>query len=635
MRLAYAEMMKREYWRCNATGPSQGAKTTTFFAIPIPWMVFELGETVICGLPDMGMASSKWNNDLKPIIENTKYRELLPAKGDGARGGKDVDEIYFRNGARLKFMGAGGGDKQRSHYTAPNLVITETDGFDSHGADAASKEADKISQLEARTNAFQRTGRRIWMECTVTTERGRTWVNHLNGTNSRIICPCPHCKSWVSPEREHLRGWQAQPTILDAEDNAWWACPHCNEEITERQRTGMNTAATLIHRGQELTEDGRIVGTIARTNMFSIRWSAFNNLLATASSVAADEWNASKAADRENAEKKQKQFVWCLPYEPPDIRVMPLSQEAIARRLCGLPRGVVPADAPHLVAHLDLGKHQAWWMVCAGRPGFGMHIVDHGCITVDSERLGVEPALLDAMAQYHLRMKQGFVKVGVEQPIIPTHCWIDGGWQGGRDQKGEAYVVYQFCKDTTATDTYERWRPVFGRGTSSDTKGSYHTPAPGPQVHVSDNYHFHFTQTSIGQMWLVEANADYWKGFTHARMSAPMPVPGAQKPDYRGCLTLFDATPEQHAELTLHLTAEEQREEFVEGKGMRRWWHPKHRLNHKGDNLYNCAVMLHFDDCRLFEEVKPEPAPTHGQDARATQTNAQDVPAFVASQRKD
>jgi phage terminase large subunit GpA-like protein len=102
-------------------------------------------------------------------------------------------------------MSGGGGDKSRAGFTSRVVVITETDGMDQPGL--TSREADKITQLEARTRAYG-SRKRIYMECTVSTEQGRTWQEYTQGTQSRIVLPCPHCKAWVSPEREHLTGWQ-------------------------------------------------------------------------------------------------------------------------------------------------------------------------------------------------------------------------------------------------------------------------------------------------------------------------------------------------------------------------------------------------------------------------------------------
>src|SRR3954452_10121628 len=158
--------------RCVATGPTQSGKSLSCFVIPLLYHLFELGETVICGLPDMDMAADKWREDLMPVIDRSdRFRSLLPSSGGGSRGGR-VESVQFANGAMLKFMSGGGSDKSRAGFTSRVLVITETDGMDK--AAGSSRESDKITQLEARTRAYG-SRKRIYMECTVSTETGRTW----------------------------------------------------------------------------------------------------------------------------------------------------------------------------------------------------------------------------------------------------------------------------------------------------------------------------------------------------------------------------------------------------------------------------------------------------------------------------
>src|SRR4029453_11347511 len=176
--------------RCVATGPTQSGKSLCCFVIPILYHVFGVGETVICGLPDMDMGIDKWQLDLLPVIEHSRYKELLPRSGAGSRGARLVEGIQFENGAPLKFMSGGGGDKSRAGFTSRVVVITETDGMDQPGM--TSREADKITQLEARTRAYG-SRKRIYMECTVSTEEGRTWQEYIQGTQSQIVLPCPHC----------------------------------------------------------------------------------------------------------------------------------------------------------------------------------------------------------------------------------------------------------------------------------------------------------------------------------------------------------------------------------------------------------------------------------------------------------
>jgi phage terminase large subunit GpA len=157
--------------RCVATGPTQSGKSLTCFVIPMLYHLFEMGETVICGLPDMDMAADKWREDILPVIDQSRFRSLLPSAGGGSRGGR-VESLQFANGATLKFMSGGGSDKSRAGFTSRVVVITETDGMDKAGGN--SRESDKITQIEARTRAYG-SRKRIYMECTPSLENGRTW----------------------------------------------------------------------------------------------------------------------------------------------------------------------------------------------------------------------------------------------------------------------------------------------------------------------------------------------------------------------------------------------------------------------------------------------------------------------------
>src|ERR1044071_8097075 len=142
---------------------------------------------MICGLPDMDMAADKWVQDIMPAIEQSRFRDLMPSAGGGSRGGR-VESLQFANGAALKFMSGGGSDKSRAGFTSRVVVITETDGMDTAGG--RSRESDKITQLEARTRAYG-SRKRIYMECKVSVEWGRTWQEYIKGTRSRIVLPCP------------------------------------------------------------------------------------------------------------------------------------------------------------------------------------------------------------------------------------------------------------------------------------------------------------------------------------------------------------------------------------------------------------------------------------------------------------
>src|SRR5690606_38739555 len=110
-----------------------------------------------------------------------------------------------------------------------------------------------------------------------------------------------------------LSGWQSAETKLEAGRNSAFHCPNCGVVYSEDQRIEMNEGARLLHRGQEVTEEGEIVGSIVETDTFSLRVSAFNNLFTDAERLGQDEWAAANSEDAKNAEKKMRQFIHALP----------------------------------------------------------------------------------------------------------------------------------------------------------------------------------------------------------------------------------------------------------------------------------------------------------------------------------
>jgi len=242
----------RMFW----SGCVQSGKTLVGMIV-LTWLLFEMSETTIFGLPDINMASDKWREDIKPVIQSSPYRRFLPKRGQGARGGDKLEQVVFANGRTLKFMSSGGGDAKVSAFTSRNVLMTEVDKM-AKPASSASVETDKVRQLEARTESYK-TGVRIMGECTVTVAQGRTWQEITRGTDSRIAVPCPYCETWVTPEREHLVGWQDAGSKTEAADLAHFVCPACGAALTEQDRASMNAAGVMIHRGQHV-EDGVAVG---------------------------------------------------------------------------------------------------------------------------------------------------------------------------------------------------------------------------------------------------------------------------------------------------------------------------------------------------------------------------------------
>lgn len=596
------DLIDQRLWnRYFAAGCTQAGKTLCAFVIPTLYHLFEMGETVIVGVPDMDMAADKWREDLLPVIEQTRYRELLPRTGGGSRGGGKFDSIQFTNGVTLKIMSGGGGDKSRAAFTARVLVVTEVDGFDFAGE--ASREADKFTQLEARTLAFGE-HKAIYGECTVSIENGRIWTEYLAGTQSDPHLPCPYCHQHVKLEREHLVGWQNATTEQEARQQAQWSCPKCGECWSEADRRLANTLAVVLHRGQRI-EAGQILGEAPPTRTLSFRWHAAHNFFYDAGHVGVEEWHASRAVDEENAEKKQRQFLFTLPHIPSATEATPLSAHGIQMRTSRWPRGLVPADTDYLTIGVDLGKRLLHYVVLAFRANGQIVMVDYGRLDVASDQLGEDKALLLALRDFRDFAQTGWTQEANgtgENVRLADEIWIDASNWG--------HVVYQFCRES-----HDNFRPIMG-----NAEGRQRNPYTRPKAksktirYIGEEYHF--VWDSAQRLDVVEINVDHWKSQLHDRLSQPVVEPGA--------LLLFSALPREHLSLAKHLTAEAKVQEFEPGKGLVTKFIRKHRNNHWLDCAGYALPAGHFCGFRLIEPTPPpppapaEPAPTtiHMPDGR-------------------
>lgn len=569
------------HWsRCVATGPTQSGKTLSCFVIPMLYHLFEIGETVICGLPDMDMAGDKWREDILPAIEQSRFRELLPSRGGGSRGGR-VESLQFANGATLKFMSGGGSDKSRAGFTSRIVVITETDGMDR--AALGSRESDKITQLEARTRAYGNR-KRIYMECTVSTEAGRTWQEYQNSTKSRVILCCPHCKHWASPEREHFTGWQGAESQAAARSSGAFSCPGCGEFWSNEDRIAANNLARLLHDGQQVNEQGDVRGDLPATDTLGFRWSAVNNLFLTSADLAADEWRAGRAADEENAEREMRQFVWCLPTVPSKWEQTSLLDSELTQRILNLQRGELPDDCKWVTAAVDIGKYLLHWVIVAWGGHATGHLVDYGRSEVPSDDMGVEQAVMVALKQFRDQIAQGWGNEQSPQRLV-DQVWIDSGYL--------SEVVYAFCRREG-----KRFMPAVGRGAAQQHRQWYNRPTQTGSIVKHIGQGFHLNRLPAQQLDLVEVDSDHWKTWLHERLVAPLGQPGA--------MSFFCASRQEHLALAKHLTAEQKVEEFVPGRGVVTRWERRRRQNHWLDALYMACAAGFYCGAKLIDEFRPK-----------------------------
>ena len=582
--VAIFDLIDQGPWRRRAfLGCVQSGKTFHAFLVPLLWYLFEHRDKVVCGVPTMDLAHAKWADEIWPVILRTRYAELLPKKGAGSRGGSKLEEVRFGNGAVLKFMSGHGGDEKRSGFTARVVVATEVDKFDT--AAESSREADPISQLEARTDRYDGQ-EEVTLECTVSIEEGRIWQEYTNGTQSRFVHECPHCHGWVGPEREDLLGWQDGETRPAARRQAYFACPGCRERITEKQRYEMVQGYRVIHRGQEITPEGQVTGQPAETDTLGLRWSAFQNLFWSPGKIGAREWSARRARDRENAEKLMRQFVWSLPHESADVCLTPLDPDVVARRQSKLRKGLIPADCLGVAVGVDTGKRKLHWLAMALLPDNRRAVLDYGDQAVAADELGVRRALVKALGELQAYFLGGWQEIGAARRG-PDQVWIDSGYHEHTD------AVYEFCRQANGelVTGSERWRPSKGYGEGQQGATRYSGPKQKSREIRYIGREFHLIKSRRAAQMVVHVNSDHWKGDLRQGLAIAPAEPEA--------VLLYEvASPSEHNELIAHLMAEEPKEE-LNSKGVPVIvWKRIRRQNHWLDAGYAAAAA-----CELIREL--------------------------------
>lgn len=560
------------YWnRVNLTGPRQCGKTLYGSALPVLYHLCEVGETVIYGVPDLDMAKDKWNIDLLPVIEKTRYRELLPSTGSGSRGGFSMS-MELRNGARLRFMSGGGGAHGRGRvgFTSRVLVVTELNAF---GVSVeTSDEGSKLSELEGCISAYKNA--LIYQECTVTTKECLIWSHYVNGSHARILVQCPHCRQWVEMERPQLIGHQDAESEGQAMAESGWFCPKCGERITEPERVEMNRGAKLVHGKQEIDESGEVRGDMPLTRTLGFRWSAFHNLFTDASILGGAEWTARQQGDADLAERAILQYRWCEPYRPNLLDGAPLDPKDLMKRIAKFPHREIPPDTTYLTLAIDPGKWHCWYLLLAFRANGQVHIPDYGVFKVASDFLKEEVALFSALREFRDTVNAGWPVVGTGKNRTPDANWIDAGHLPG--------VVHQFVNESGGYPSGP-WFTTIGRGASTIEKQAFmaHKRTTNEVRKIGDGWFVSRQQQH--RSWVVTINSDAW--ILWFQNGLRLPVSDAGGNPTPGAVTLFDPGPNKmvarmHNDITRHFANEQLTQEMVEGRGLVQKWDTHGRHDH-------------------------------------------------------
>jgi len=423
MRFIFDAMQSTRWRKVAIVGPTQSGKSLVANNIPMLYTLFELNEDIIVGIPNMDLAKGIWMEKILPVINATRYRELLPTTGAGARGGVPT-AMQLKNGATLRFIGAGGGDAQKSSHTARVIIMTEVDKMDDCGD--ASEESDPVSQIEMRADAFPQTSK-IILECTVTHEGGRIWQEAmLHGTGSRAWVPCPVCGRFQELTQTGLV-FDATDA-LTAEDTARYQCQHCPALWDDAMRRQALQTPRLVHRGQEILEDGTLFGEDPRTRTFGFHYSVLYSPIQTIGKTAAQQFEAD-ASEYQEKKKAMIQSKWALPWREDMNQSSTLSFSFLRQRAMQsqVELKTVPAWSEFIVFTVDVQKRWMYWHADAYKRDGSSQVIEYGVTDIVDES---DRAIAKALDQTADIASEGWEQTGDPDTILrPRLCLLDIGYR--------------------------------------------------------------------------------------------------------------------------------------------------------------------------------------------------------------
>lgn len=570
------EYTRGRYNEFYLSGPTQSSKTLHGYILPAMYHLLECAEDIILGAPVVEMAQAAYLERLLPALESSRYLDLLPTHGGGSKGGKSLS-VRFKNGASVRFMGAGGGDQQRSSYTARVIICTELDKMDEAGS--SSRETDPVSQLKARSSAYGAAAR-FYGECTMSVKSGRIYREVVErGTDSRVFLPCVHCGEWILPSRDGLVGWQESPDVMQACQRVRFQCPSCRGLWTEEDRAKAHRDPRIVAKGQTVSKTGEVEGPPPPTMTYGFRWNAMASPLRSMADIAKEEWNAEQSGKPEE-EKALVQFTWAEAWEEEVADVTRPEVGTILAKITGYARGVIPPDTVKLTLGIDVGSYVIWWTLVAWKGDAQGHVVDFGGRDVPDGKKN-PAAVLAALRAFR------------SERIIP-------GW-GGRspdrvliDSGYEQNVVYQFVKESGEP----RYLACKGYGTSS-RHGAWRNPSASVATDTRAVYEECFVTLQPAGVRLVNVHADHWKTQVHAGFAAASGAPGS--------LTIWHGEKTDEAlRVYARMIVAEQRELKTFGdKEPRIVWVLKNKTNHYLDTTAYARCAAALEGIRLVSIPAP------------------------------
>ena len=529
------EWITSEKWyRFFLEAARQSSKTFPFLIATL-WHLFEIRESMLIGLPNLDFAEEFWVEKLFPMIEASKYRDQLPDRGPGSRGGPVRNYIQFRNGSTLYFASEGFSKTIRVVFFTEIYRLKE--GKKSKNS-KAKVEAGAFYQMEQCTTAYDLSAR-IYGECIPTDGNDKVHKEVEGGTDSKIWMKCPHCGKHVPPLRDQFRGWQDAEDELTAAEVSRYYCNECETAWNEKDREYALDNYKILHKGQSVGKNGKIRGKEPRTMTLGLNWPRFQSGMASMAKIAIEEWRAEFADSDTDADPKQAiyNYLWGMVYKP-DIELLPeMTKEIVLSRIARSLRYEVPPQTEALTVFIDVGLYTCWYTAWAWWGYMQGRCIDYGSFNVPQNvahpRIAVKNALLEFDNNV---LKNGFIRDD-ESIYVHDMCFVDMGYQ--RD------AVYDFILTVDRGQT--RYRATQGDGSNKNEKWSDAKARTKTKTRILGNHYY--TEVQPSGIFLTHLDVDWLKTQIHNGFFAPEGADGA--------LTLYNVKdPREHVDFGKQIAAE-------------------------------------------------------------------------------
>lgn len=289
--------------------------------------------------------------------------------------------------------------------------------------------------------------------------------------------------------------------------------------------------------------------------------------------------------------------------EPKDFSLSDLTELSpaeVARKVNGIPHGIVPLQAVKITIGIDVQKGVLFYVVVAWEDDFTGYIIDYGAWPAQSRRTflihQINPTLaqafpdrpdlegqiyagLDSLVNHLVGREWPREGDGIGYAKI-SRCLIDGNWPEVMD------VVYQFCRRSQHSAVLMPSRGAF-YGARTRKGITDHQKRPGERL----GHEWVIPVATRRETTHVRWDTNAWKTILHSRLTVPV--------GSRTSLTLFGSNPQEHQMLADHLCAERRNEVKGPEKTVMEWTQSPQRENHLLDCVLMAAVAASVEGVRL------------------------------------